>query len=271
MAAGAVTRIDSGSLEGGGLVATGNAARPAGARHWQEARVSAALAGRALGEAPGHVTVSLDGADPGYRFQIASDDAGALFRALELYGDAEGGKLAFAGTADPSAPGQPLSGHLDVERFTLTKAPFLARVATLASLPGISEAVTGGQGIAFEALTAEISRRHGVVTVSNARAVGRSLGLTMDATIDHPAGTASARGTVVPALYGLNRALTRVPIVGRVIDAGRKGGALGVDFTVEGPIADPRVSVHPLESLTPDIVRSLLDVLPSVGGAARSP
>jgi hypothetical protein len=96
------------------------------------------------------------------------------------------------------------------------------------------------------------------ITVRNARAHGPKMGLLIDGTIDRTTDTIDARGTLVPSYYYLNEAPGRIPLIGGMLDRAMGGAIEGVDFTVDGPYDDPRVTVHPLSSLAPGALRDLL-------------
>ena len=76
-------------------------------------------------------------------------------------------------------------------------------------------------------------------------------------------------GSIVPAYYGVNATLGKIPVL-RDLFAGQRGlGVLGIDFSVTGPLAKPNVAVHPLESLTPNIVQRFTDLFRSTPQAKK--
>ncbi len=67
--------------------------------------------------------------------------------------------------------------------FTLLRSPFLARVATLASLSGIANLLQG-RGVRFDRLDAGIGFRGSTVTITDALARGPSVNLLVSGTVD---------------------------------------------------------------------------------------
>lgn len=260
LAGDAVTAVDRLELRAGESTVSGQAVRSSAGGGWRTIDAQASIAPRTPTDHPGHFTLAVSPQRRGNHFTLSSDDAGALFRALGPYSDAEGGRLTFTGTVDLGAPGLPFDGRVDVRDFTLTRQPTLARVATLASLSGITSALSGG-GIAFEKMEAGLSHRDGLITLRDGRAKGSSIGLTFRGTIERTAGTVALEGTLVPSYYGLNQVPGRLPIIGEIMTGTRKEGVLVVDFQVSGSTADPQVSVRP-SSLAPGVVRDLLRLLP---------
>lgn len=256
---GVLGAITAAELSAGGSSVRGSARR-ATTGTWSTADVQLALAPQRPGDAPGHLRLTLRPGGAATRVTVTSDDAGALFRALGGFADAEGGALVFQGTAAPERPGFPVDGQVDVRRFTLTRAPALARIATLASLSGLRAALDGG-GIAFDGMVAHLRHQDGLVTIADAHLGGRMLGVDADATIDRRREQVEARLTVVPALWGLNRAVADVPVLGRVLGGTRGEGVVAVDATLSGPLHDPRVQVRPLSSVAPGVLRDLTRLL----------
>jgi len=204
---------------------------------------------------PVHLTLTLvpDGAR--HRFALGCDDAGALFRALESGADAKGGRLDYVGTVELESPGLPLAGRLALQSFTVTQAPLLARVTTLASVRGIASALERN-GIRFDSLDADVGIRDGKVSIADAVARGPALSVRVAGTVDRTSATCDLRGTLVPSYGGLNAAPGRVPVVGRVLTGGEEKAIQAVDFTITGPLQSPRVAVNPL-SLAPGALRDL--------------
>ena len=204
---------------------------------------------------PVHLTLTLAPDGGRHRFALGCDDAGAMFRALESGSDAKGGRLDYVGTVELESPGLPLDGRLALQSFTLTRAPLLARVTTLASVRGIANALERN-GIRFDSLDADIAVRDGKIGIGDALARGPALNVRVTGTVDRTSATCDIHGTLVPSYAGLNAAPGRVPVVGRVLTGGEEKAIQAVDFTITGPLQSPRVSVNPL-SLAPAALRDL--------------
>jgi len=257
---GVVTAIERLQLTGGGISLGARATRSDDGQAWQTIDATALLTGRAPATRPAHVALAVRPGPERHRLVVTSDDAGALFRTLG-YADAEGGELSFEGAIGLAAPGLPVDGQLRVEKYTLTKWPLLARLATLASLPGITSALSG-RGIPFDVLDAGISSRDTTVTVRKAVTTGPMLALSLDGTIDRGAGSLDLHGILAPSYYGLNRAAGSLPVVGQLLTGTSGEGFHAIAFDVRGPAADPTVTIDPLASVAPGVLRDLLRVRP---------
>jgi hypothetical protein len=256
LARGIATHVERFAFATGGTSVTGRAALASAGTALHSLDLSATIAPREVGHAPGHVRFTIGGAgDARHPFNLTSDDAGALFRAIAPAAEATGGHLRYAGTIEVGARGTPLDGRLELHDFRMKRSPLLARVATLASLSGIAQLLQG-QGIVFDRFEAGIASRGTTVTLTDAVARGPSANVLIAGTIERAERTASLRGTLVPSFYGVNTAAGRVPVVGRLITGQQREGIQAFDFEVTGPVASPRVSVR-FSSLAPGVLRDL--------------
>jgi hypothetical protein len=223
-------------------------------RHfWRRARIAA--------EVGDHQAMSLTlapGDDRHSSLMIDSADAGALFRALDIFGTMRGGHLKVAASYDDVAAGRPLSGRIEIDEFQLVDAPVLAKLLTVAGLTGIGDLLSG-QGIHFNKLDMPFSFQNGILQVRDGQAAGSALGITAKGRIDVVADQLALDGTVVPA-YALNSALGGLPLVGGLFTAEKGGGFLAINYSMTGPSGDPSFIVNPLSALTPGFLRHLFDI-----------
>ncbi len=62
------------------------------------------------------------------------------------------------------------------------------------------------------------------------------------------------RYTFIPKI---NTALSKIPLIGKVLTGGKHEGLWGVSYTVTGPVDKPSIGVNPLSAFTPGILRKL--------------
>ena len=189
------------------------------------------------------------------RLRITSDDAGDLLQTLNQTAQIAGGTLTLQAAIPRQLPSLEARGRLKMERFTVLRAPLLARLLTVASLTGIGN-LLGGQGIHFDQLELPFTLQDEVIAIDRGRMSGSQLGLTVEGQVDLAAERLDLAGTVVP-LYAINRVLGKIPLVGPFL-AGREGeGAFAVTYSVKGAMAEPNIWVNPLSVLAPGFIRDL--------------
>jgi len=149
----------------------------------------------------------------------------------------------------------------------LVGAPVLARLLSLTSLDGLFGAMSGS-GIPFTTLRGEVTYSQGRIALDRVAAYGGSLGITARGWVDPGADTMDVEGALAPA-YVLNGMFSSVPVLGPLLIGGEGHGLFATSFRIAGPTDDPGVTVNPLSTLTPGVLRRLFD--PIVGSPQMPP
>jgi hypothetical protein len=191
----------------------------------------------------------------GYRLEAATEDLGAVLRALDLRDTIQGGRLRLKGRSDGPIPGSPLKARLKVKDYVLVGAPTLASVLSMASLTGLLDTL-GGNGIYFDRLSSDFTLIDGVAHTELLHAYGSALGVTAKGKIDFGKAELDLEGTVVPA-YTVSRILGAIPLLGPLLTGGEGEGLFAFTYEMTGGIDDPKVAVNPLSVLAPGFLRGL--------------
>ncbi|SVB93545.1 uncharacterized protein METZ01_LOCUS246399, partial [marine metagenome] len=186
---------------------------------------------------------------------IASENAGAVLRAIDLTDDVVGGTLRLQGTFLDDERDNPLVGELTIKDFHVVNAPPLAKLLTIATLTGALE-LLGGQGLPFDRMHAPFRYQNKKLLLNKARANGLSLGLTIDGEINLDNHTIDLSGTIIPA-YVLNSIVGHLPVIGDILTGGDGEGVFAATYRAQGPLKDAAITVNPLTALAPGILRDL--------------
>jgi hypothetical protein len=197
------------------------------------------------------------------RLLVRSDDLGALLSALDVTDSIRGGRLSVVGLGDPTVPDRPITGQLELAEYRVVNAPLLARLLNAISITGLLDLLRG-EGLAFSALAGEFRLADDLVTLKDLRTSGAALGLTVAGRVDLAADSLDLEGTVVP-LYGFNRIIGMIPLLGDLISGGEGQGLFAATWYMRGPSDDPDVMVNPLAVLAPGFLRNLF----FLGGSPR--
>jgi hypothetical protein len=139
----------------------------------------------------------------------------------------------------------------------LKNSQILGRILSVGSLTGLTNLLTG-EGISFEKMTADMVARAGVVRISNGKASGNAMGMTVEGLVDSTSSKLKLKGVVVPA-YALNSILGKIPIIGAL--AGGEGeGLIAFNYAIGGRFEKPDISVNPLSGLTPGFLRGIFGI-----------
>jgi hypothetical protein len=189
-----------------------------------------------------------------------SDNAGALISALGISQNVLGGSLSLESTFAANDITTIAQGLIIMRDFTAIRTPLLGKVLTLASLQGIED-LLNNQGITFKKFDAPFTMSNGIITVTDAKSSGSSVGITASGTIDTVKSEVDLKGVIVPA-YEINKILGKIPLVGNLLIGRKNEGLIATRYRVKGPTDDVNVTVNPLSILTPGFLRDLFDILP---------
>ena len=120
-----------------------------------------------------------------------------MFRAVDAYADATGGRAKLTGEIRLNLPGMPFTGTLDAERFILHRSPMIAKIAAMGPVSGIIDALAA-DGLPFSQLSVTFTQRAGVITVAEGIAAGPGVALTVRGSVDRARDELSLEGTLVP-------------------------------------------------------------------------
>ena len=138
-------------------------------------------------------------------------------------------------------------GTLDVTDVRVKDAPGIAALLNSISVVGLINELNG-DGIYFDKVEGRFRLTPKRLTLTEASAVGASMGLSMDGIYALDSGVIDMQGVITPVylLNGIGSVLTR------------KGeGLIGFNYTLKGPAKQPSVGVNPLSALTPGMFREI--------------
>lgn len=185
---------------------------------------------------------------------VATVDAGALLRFLDIYPKMQGGE-AWLVVDPPRSDETPQEGILNLRNFFVKGEPGLTQLST--AVRDSSGNIVDGSA-AFEKAQAQFVRVPGKITFKDGAIWGTSAGVTFDGMLDFIASRVSMRGTFVPA-YALNNLFSKLPVLGMLLGGGPNEGLLGVTFEVVGPMSGPTLRVNPISAVAPGFLRKIFE------------
>lgn len=188
---------------------------------------------------------NLQPSEHGPMITVQSGNGGGVIRDAGIFRQVRGGQLAL--TLVPQPERGVYDGMLGLTDIRVDDAPSMAALLSAISVVGLLEQLDG-QGLAFNEVDARFRLTPSQVIVTEASAVGASLGLSLDGIFDTRARLMDFQGVVSPIylINGIGSILTR-----------RGEGLIGFNFTMRGPAASPEVTVNPLSALTPGMFREI--------------
>lgn len=176
--------------------------------------------------------------------RLRSRDAGGVIASAGIFPDARGGDLDLHLVPEGR---EGYRGRAVVSNFRVTNAPVLAALLNAVSVVGLLEQLNG-DGLLFAEGDAEFRIQPGAVEISQASAVGASMGVTLAGLYRAGDRRLDLQGVISPIylLNGIGSLLTR-----------RGEGLFGFNYSVTGSADRPAVTVNPLSILTPGMFREI--------------
>lgn len=194
------------------------------------------------------------------RFDAA--DAGRVVKGVTGFHSLIGGDLKLTADLTPLSQGvkteAAFDGKLTIENFKIVDQPFFARLLSAGSFTGLDDLMRG-EGISFTRLEQTVHGRGSMLTFSDGRAAGPSIGLTMQGTYQRDTEKLDVNGTIVP-LYGLNSIFEDVPLVSDILGSKDGEGIFAVTYGIRGGVDELKVAVNPISMLTPGFLRRIFQV-----------
>ena len=202
------------------------------------------------GTAPIRGTVTQ--APRGTAVRIQADDAGAVLAAAGVFSSARGGSLDL--TLIPRATSGHYDGRAEIADVRVRDANVLAELLNAISVVGILEQLND-TGIVFNTADADFVLTPNAVQVTEAAAIGASLGVSMAGVYRTVDKGLQLQGVISP-IYLVNG-------VGALVSK-RGEGLFGFNYALRGTADDPQISVNPLSILTPGLFREIFRSPPPV-------
>lgn len=187
--------------------------------------------------------------------EMTSGDGGAVLRATNLYSKVAGGNLEFIAVMS-NDPGSTIKrGQLVLRSFAVRNE------AALANIDSRGKARKSGprrDGLNFTKLKLPFTTDAKFVRIGNTLLKGNDLGASAEGIIRKSDGAIDITGTIIPA-YGLNSALSNIPLVGDILTGGKGQGVFGLTYAMSGTFAAPKFQVNPVSAIAPGILRKFFE------------
>jgi Protein of unknown function/AsmA-like C-terminal region len=198
-----------------------------------------------------HVTSNGDGR----QLTINSGDGGAALRAANLYSKVAGGGLEFSAVLANDRNTTIRNGQLILRDFAVRSE------AALANIDSRGKAKKSGprrEGLNFTKLKLPFTTDAKFIRIGNTLLKGNDMGASAEGIIRKADGAIDITGTIIPA-YGINSAVSNIPLVGDILTGGKGQGIFGLTFAMGGTFAKPKFQVNPISAIAPGILRKIFE------------
>lgn len=197
--------------------------------------------------------------------ELVSSNAGAALRFLNIYSKMTSGVLSANLKQKGNGPHQ---GAIKVTNFRLKNEPRLKNVlsqrSTNASKKGRDQPVSVGflkidpNDVKVNIVTAEIVKDSKSLIIENGLLRASDVGSNFSGIVYDAAGNMNLKGTYLPG-YGLNKMVSKIPIVNLAFGDGTKRGFLGITYRLRGKAKNPKITVNPISVIAPGVFRKIFE------------
>lgn len=220
---------------------------------------------RAAAEGGAKTSFEMTPAAKGQRTRLISGNGGSVLRFLDLYSKVRGGNIEVNLVRGKS---RVYEGGITASNFFLLDEPKLGqlmqppRPTTNSREGGVVEiskvAKFNPRKAKIKQLTANVSMAEKLLIVRRGRIQGGDAGASFEGIVYDPRNRTNMTGTFLPA-YGLNKIVSKIPIIGLFTGNGSKRGLIGITFKLRGAYRNPELIVNPVSILAPGVFRKIFE------------
>ena len=208
------------------------------------------------------------GKDGTRKLRIQTNYGGELLRAVDVFGNINGGHLKLVAHNDPQFRENEWVGKIKVQNFSLLDAPAFTKFLAIVFPTGLADLTSEG-GMKMQMLKMRFGFSNNVFAIHSCRAFGASLGFSlMGKVASGPEAELNLRGSLTPA-YAINTIISKIPLIGQIVTGGKNEGLFAINFEIIGKKHKPNINPNPLTILTPGILRGMFsgeDVIAGLNG-----
>ncbi|OYU76980.1 MAG: hypothetical protein CFE32_07815 [Alphaproteobacteria bacterium PA3] len=154
-------------------------------------------------------------------------------------------------------PGAPLTGGTGTIEGELPVVGADSAGTLMVEVKGVSYAPAKQSPILFDLVRLPMTVNGGIIALRDGKADGAAYTVKASGYVDLEDGKLDIRGVATPG--GLNRALGEMPLFGSLLGGGQDEGLVGLTFTAQGSLANPKLRTNPISALAPGFLRKLFE------------
>ncbi|GIU67414.1 hypothetical protein PsB1_1568 [Candidatus Phycosocius spiralis] len=154
-------------------------------------------------------------------------------------------------------PGAPLQGGMGVIEGELPIVGAKSEGLLSFQVKDISLLRSNQSPILFDLVRLPMQVNGGVLSLRDGKADSSAYTVKAQGYVDFEQGQMDIRGVATPG--GLNRGLGYVPLIGGLLGGGQDEGLVGLTFSAQGSLGNPKVRANPISALAPGFLRKLFE------------
>ena len=154
-------------------------------------------------------------------------------------------------------PGAPLTGGTGTIEGELPVVGADSAGTLMIEVKGVSYTPAKQSPILFDLVRLPMTVNGGIIALRDGKADGAAYTVKASGYVDLEDGKLDIRGVATPG--GLNRALGEMPLFGSLLGGGQDEGLVGLTFTAQGSLANPKLRTNLISALAPGFLRKLFE------------
>jgi len=194
-------------------------------------------------------------------YSLYSKNFAPFAKGFNLYENINKGEAWIQVTPHVTADGIEYKANFDLNNFALTNTSIISKIilgilSPVESLKAIVSALKGGS-LAANSFNGDVIYKNSLITLNNGHLVGRGYAIRINGYVDLNKEFLKFKGLYIPYMYGINKFVASIPILGNLFDGGGDSALIGANFTIRGDMKEPEMNFHPFSILTPGFLRDL--------------
>ncbi len=184
---------------------------------------------------------------------VTTDNAGSFITETGIFKTFKDGYLNAKIIQTPNG----VTGNVSIDKGTILKSPWIAKLLSLASLTGILDRLNN-RGLSIDTTTLDFTKKNDMIHFKNGLIAGSAIGISFQGDYSLNNDMMDFYGALMP-FYGINSLLSDIPIVGNITSSRQSEGVIGMSYHIKGNSENPDVSVNPLSVFGVGILRRLFE------------
>lgn len=184
---------------------------------------------------------------------LTTDNAGSFITETGIFKTFKDGHLNAKIIQTPNG----MTGNVLIDKGTILKSPWIAKLLSLASLTGILDRFNN-RGLSVDKTTLDFTKKDDMIHFKNGLIAGSAIGISFQGDYNLDDDMMNFYGAFMP-FYGINSLLSDIPIVGNITSSRHGEGVIGMSYNIKGNSENPDVSVNPLSVFGVGILRRLFE------------
>lgn len=194
-------------------------------------------------------------------YLLHSTDTATFARDFNIYNNLKNGELWIEVYPKKNKNNTSYVGTVKLLKFAFSETSPLAKIimgitSPLNSPEAFISSLRGGS-VQADSLGANVNYNNGSILFNHGEIKGDSYEVKFNGYVDFNKSKMDFRGVYIPSVYGINKLVSSIPLIGTLLSGGKDSALIGANFSINGDLKNPDTSFNPLSVLAPGFLKNL--------------